>query len=411
MFKDKLKELRKQKGLTQEDLADILHISRSAVAKWEQGLGVPNKDSLNDIINYFEITKEELFIIDDSLEVIDKINEVHSKSKKRVIMIFLLISILMVGTLVPIIIVSNKNVTKYYDSFFTDKYLKEVGLNDLSISNEYEISRVNDDTIYLNFSDKDDFDEYANNLFDVVNSSPYISRVCFSLTAPTNLINDNNDNQLLVESENLSYYKNESLNSLSGSINNTVVSKKSSYTIFYLKDLESNRVKKEPIDVYKITLSYDEMFFDLNNNDIVNQYNTCISIKKIEDSKNNTVHYYLLDEFYGNEMVYVNNDNYLDYYSTRNTQVKGVSFITHIKPLNDSYINLLAYQVKVILVDYNTGTEYSIIKKDVVDYSFQTDGSHIYFCDEFGLENYENVGLKSIEYIIKEPSFIFKLKK
>ena len=303
MFKDKLKELRKQKGLTQEDLADILHISRSAVAKWEQGLGVPNKDSLNDIINYFEITKEELFTIDDSLEVIDKINEVHSKSKKRVIMIFLLISILMVGTLVPIIIISNKNVTKYYDSFFTDKYLKEVGLNDLTISNEYEISRVNDDTIYLNFSDKDDFDEYANSLFDVVNSSPYISRVCFSLTAPTNLINDNNDNQLLVESENLSYYKNESLNSLSGSINNTVVSKKSSYTIFYLKDLESNREKKEPIDVYKVSLSYDEMFFDVENNHTVDQYNTCISIKKIEDSKNNTVHYYLLDEFYGNEMV------------------------------------------------------------------------------------------------------------
>ena len=80
MFKDKLKELRKQKGLTQEDLADILHISRSAVAKWEQGLGVPNKDSLNDIINYFERTKEELFTINDSLEVIDKINEVHLKS-------------------------------------------------------------------------------------------------------------------------------------------------------------------------------------------------------------------------------------------------------------------------------------------------------------------------------------------
>ena len=125
------------------------------------------------------------------------------------------------------------------------------------------------------------------------------------------------------------------------------------------------------------------MFFAVENNHTVDQYNTCISIKKIEDSKNNTVHYYLLDEFYGNEMVSVNNDNYLDYYSTRNTQVKGVSFITHIKPLNDSYINLLAYQVKVILVDYNTGTEYSIIKKDVVDYSFQTDGSHIYFCDEF----------------------------
>ena len=38
MFKDKLKELRKQKGLSQQELADKLFVSRSAVAKWENSL-------------------------------------------------------------------------------------------------------------------------------------------------------------------------------------------------------------------------------------------------------------------------------------------------------------------------------------------------------------------------------------
>ena len=34
----KIQELRKQKGLTQEDLAEILFVSRTAISKWESGV-------------------------------------------------------------------------------------------------------------------------------------------------------------------------------------------------------------------------------------------------------------------------------------------------------------------------------------------------------------------------------------
>ena len=52
-FKDKLKQIRKARGLSQQALADAIHISRSAIAKWENGLGYPNPDALESLISYF----------------------------------------------------------------------------------------------------------------------------------------------------------------------------------------------------------------------------------------------------------------------------------------------------------------------------------------------------------------------
>ena len=59
-FKEKLKQLRIQKGLTQAQLADKLFVSRSTVAKWENGLGLPNPESMVTLENLFDIFAEEL---------------------------------------------------------------------------------------------------------------------------------------------------------------------------------------------------------------------------------------------------------------------------------------------------------------------------------------------------------------
>jgi transcriptional regulator with XRE-family HTH domain len=59
-FHDKLQELRKQKGMTQEELAKELHVSRTAVSKWESGRGYPNIDSLKAIANVFSVTVDAL---------------------------------------------------------------------------------------------------------------------------------------------------------------------------------------------------------------------------------------------------------------------------------------------------------------------------------------------------------------
>lgn len=59
-FSEKLKQLRNQKGVSQTKLAADIHISRSAVAKWENGRGMPNDDSLQLLAEYFGVTTEEL---------------------------------------------------------------------------------------------------------------------------------------------------------------------------------------------------------------------------------------------------------------------------------------------------------------------------------------------------------------
>ena len=57
---EKLLELRKQKGLTQEELAEALFVSRTAISKWESGRGYPNIDSLKAIAKYFSISVDDL---------------------------------------------------------------------------------------------------------------------------------------------------------------------------------------------------------------------------------------------------------------------------------------------------------------------------------------------------------------
>ena len=59
-FSERLKELRSEKGISQAKLAADIHISRSAVAKWENGLGLPNDESLKLLADYFGITTDEL---------------------------------------------------------------------------------------------------------------------------------------------------------------------------------------------------------------------------------------------------------------------------------------------------------------------------------------------------------------
>ena len=58
-FKDRLKKLRQEKHLSQQELADAIYVSRSAIAKWENGLGIPNKTSYKSLLDYFKVTSEE----------------------------------------------------------------------------------------------------------------------------------------------------------------------------------------------------------------------------------------------------------------------------------------------------------------------------------------------------------------
>ena len=59
-FKDKLKKLRTDNGLSQEALADAVHISRSAIAKYENGNGNPSEETFKALALFFGVEADEL---------------------------------------------------------------------------------------------------------------------------------------------------------------------------------------------------------------------------------------------------------------------------------------------------------------------------------------------------------------
>lgn len=59
-FYEKLQKLRSDEGMTQEELAEKLFVSRTAISKWESGRGYPSIDSLKVIANHFHVTIDEL---------------------------------------------------------------------------------------------------------------------------------------------------------------------------------------------------------------------------------------------------------------------------------------------------------------------------------------------------------------
>lgn len=74
-FHEKLQQLRKSRGLTQEELAEALYVSRTAISKWESGRGYPSIDSLKEISKYFSVTIDDLLSSEKLLSIAEKENK------------------------------------------------------------------------------------------------------------------------------------------------------------------------------------------------------------------------------------------------------------------------------------------------------------------------------------------------
>ena len=60
MLSNNIYTLRRQRGLSQEQLAEALDVSRQAISKWENGAAVPELDKLQAIAAFFDVTLDEL---------------------------------------------------------------------------------------------------------------------------------------------------------------------------------------------------------------------------------------------------------------------------------------------------------------------------------------------------------------
>ena len=96
-FSKKLKEIRKNKNLTQEELANLINVSRSLVARWEYGDVYPSEDNLDLLSKVLNVSIDELIDKEEKKNVI-KIKEklsvikVNKKIKQIIYIIVTLFS-------------------------------------------------------------------------------------------------------------------------------------------------------------------------------------------------------------------------------------------------------------------------------------------------------------------------------
>jgi transcriptional regulator with XRE-family HTH domain len=93
-FGEKIQKLRNQNKWTQEQLAEKLYVSRTAVSKWESGKGYPNIDSLKDIAKLFNKTIDELLSSEEIIDIAK--NENASNIKKTNNLIYGLLDVISV---------------------------------------------------------------------------------------------------------------------------------------------------------------------------------------------------------------------------------------------------------------------------------------------------------------------------
>ena len=116
VLSDKLSNLRKKRGLTQEELALELFISRSMIAKYETGKAYPTNEILQKIADYFEISVDELVQREELINEHSKTLEDNIVKKQRLVTVVAIIGVLIlciVGVLSVIEIDTTEYVVDY----------------------------------------------------------------------------------------------------------------------------------------------------------------------------------------------------------------------------------------------------------------------------------------------------------
>lgn len=138
--KNKIKGLRNSKNLTQQQLADELHVTKQAISKWEKGKSVPDIASVELLSSFFGVSVD--YLINDDIEVADTKTTTAILPKRLNKLSVILISALAVMTAAVIAlsvilgVLLNKN------------------KSDTVVVNGFEITYLSDETFYINKNDK-----------------------------------------------------------------------------------------------------------------------------------------------------------------------------------------------------------------------------------------------------------------
>ena len=116
MLADKLSNLRKSRGLTQEELASELYISRSMIAKYETGKAYPTNEILKKIADYFEISIDELVQREELIDEHSKTHEDNIVKNQKLVSVVAIIGILIL-CIVAVFSVIEIDTTEYVTDY------------------------------------------------------------------------------------------------------------------------------------------------------------------------------------------------------------------------------------------------------------------------------------------------------
>ena len=84
-IKNKIKELRISKKLTQQQLADKLHVTKQAISKWEKGKSIPDITSVELLSSFFGVSVD--YLVNDGAEIKHETTTADRKNKLIVVLI------------------------------------------------------------------------------------------------------------------------------------------------------------------------------------------------------------------------------------------------------------------------------------------------------------------------------------
>lgn len=393
MFKDKLKELREEYGLSQYELADKIFVSRSTVAKWENGLGMPSKVSMESLCEFFNVTKDQLLDEEDPIIVIDNL---HKKSKK-LLLIFLLILIPIVlyclaFTVAYCVEMYEDTITPQDGKYYSEKYLKKFDLDGLDMiqGENYQLFGTGFTSQIQSY---DVFDDYVKYVYSRLQYSTTISYL--SIDKKIYDPRDKYADLYLIPTGSLLEHVDEY----------DQYGRPKVYEFFYMNE-NTKREDTEYVNCNYLKLSYKQYSSGTEYCEMI--------LSKTEVKEDSFQKIYLINEYFEVNKISINNDNYQDYLvckiNEEENEIKFGPYGTFVMGgLNPSAVPPFHMHIKVKFSLYENDTFVKEIEKTgVLQY-----GERIRVdIEEFDYQkNNQNKYQIKLEYEILENSYYFDITK
>ncbi len=176
-FEQKLINLRKQKSMSQEELAEKLNVTRQTISKWELGQSKPDMDKLLEISKLFDISVEELTSETVSIGKEKVISKPKKQERKWILYVLILVLIVSVSALVVRVGAAREEAKQKQEGFFnnifgtvTDLVNDQLQNNDMNIDGGNVLDGIKDtfEELEQQVNPKDEQEEKVNkNVFNI----------------------------------------------------------------------------------------------------------------------------------------------------------------------------------------------------------------------------------------------------